>query len=190
MALEESGFMLRDVLAWEKTNIHYRAQSLSNILESRGLSKEAKEWEGGKLGNLAPKYEPIAWLFKSYRYTITDNVLENKLGAMNIAECLVNGKSPTNILKFDFMKGEGGIHEAQKPIKLLEYLIKLVTKEKQIVLDPFIGSGSTAVAAKNLNRNYIGFEISKKYCDLARKRLSNSHNNVYRKVDLNQPTLF
>jgi len=190
MALEESGFVLRDILAWEKTNIHYRAQSLSNILESRGLTKEAKEWEGWKLGNLAPKYEPIAWLFKSYRYTITDNVLENKLGAMNIAECSINGKSPTNILKFDFMKGEGGIHEAQKPIKLLEYLIKLVTKEKQIVLDPFIGSGSTAVAAKNLNRSYIGFEISKKYCDLAKRRLSNSYYNTSRRFDLKQPTLF
>lgn len=190
MALEESGFVLRDILAWEKTNIHYRAQSLSNILEGRGLRKEAKEWEGWKLGNLAPKYEPIAWLFKSYKHTITDNVLENRLGAMNIAECSINGKSPTNILKFDFMRGESGLHEAQKPIKLLEYLVKLVTKEGQVVLDPFIGSGSTAVAAKNLNRSYVGFEISKKYCEIAKKRLLSSHHDVFKDIKLKQKTLF
>jgi site-specific DNA-methyltransferase (adenine-specific) len=190
MALEESGFVLRDILAWEKTNIHYRAQSLSNILESRGLHKEAKEWDGWKLGNLAPKYEPIAWLFKSYKHTITDNVLENQLGAMNIAECSINGKSPTNILKFDFMNGESGLHEAQKPIKLLEYLIKLVTKEGQVVLDPFVGSGSTAVAAKNLGRNYIGLEISKKYCEIAKKRLTNCYYSTFKDVNLRQKTLF
>lgn len=174
VALEKSGFILRDILSWEKSSTHYRAQSLSNILETRGLKKEAKEWEGWKLGNLAPKYEPIAWLFKPYKHTITDNVLENKLGAMNIGDCLVNGKSPSNILKFDFVKGENGLHEAQKPVKLLEYLIRLVTKEGQVVLDPFIGVGSTAVAAKRLNRKFIGFEVSKKYCDIAKRRLSNS----------------
>ena len=47
---------------------------------------------------------------------------------------------------------------------LIEYLIKLTTREGQIVLDPFIGSGTTALAAKALNRNYIGFEMNQEYC--------------------------
>jgi site-specific DNA-methyltransferase (adenine-specific) len=172
IAMEDSGFLLRDLLAWEKPNAHHRAQGISNILEKRGLIKEAKEWQGWKLGNLAPKYEPIAWLFKPYKLTITDNVLKNRLGAMNIDECLVNGKSPTNILKFGFDKNEGGLHEAQKPVALLEYLIRLTTKEGQVVLDPFVGSGSTAVASKNLQRKYIAFEMSDKYCHIAKERVA------------------
>src|SRR3989338_1386000 len=136
VAFEESGFLVRDVLAWEKPSAHHRAQAISGILEKRGMTKEAEEWEGWRLGNLAPKYEPIAWLFKPYQITITDNVLKNGVGAMNIEECLVEGKSPTNILKFGFEKNEGDFHEAQKPVALLEYLIKLTTRENQVVLDP------------------------------------------------------
>ena len=171
-AFEESGFLVRDVLAWEKPSAHHRAQTLSGILEKRGMTKEAEEWGGWRLGNLAPKYEPIAWLFKPYQLTITDNVLKNKVGAMNIDACLIEGKSPTNILRFGFGVNENGLHEAQKPVALLEYLIKLATKKGQTVLDPFVGSGSTLVAAKNLNRNYIGFEIAEQYCDIAKKRLT------------------
>ncbi|MEI7512338.1 MAG: transcriptional repressor LexA [Candidatus Uhrbacteria bacterium] len=173
-AFEESGFLVRDVLAWEKPCAHHRAQPISGVLEKRGLKQEAAEWEGWKLGNLAPKYEPVAWLFKPYQLTITDNVLKNRVGAMNVDACLIDGKSPSNILRFGFSKNEGGLHEAQKPVELLEYLIKLVTKEGQTVLDPFLGSGSTAVAAKNLNRKYIGFELSEKYCEITKDRLSTS----------------
>ena len=53
----------------------------------------------------------------------------------------------------------------------METLIKLVTKEKQVVLDPFCGCGTTLVAAKNLNREYIGFEINKTYYNNILKRL-------------------
>lgn len=175
VAFEESGFLVRDVLAWEKPTAHHRAQAISGILEKRGLKREAEEWDGWRLGNLAPKYEPIAWLFKPYQLTITDNVLKNGVGAMNIDDSLIEGKSPTNILRFGFDKNEGGFHEAQKPVALLEYLIKLVTREGQTVLDPFIGSGSTIVAAKNLNRKYIGFEIAESYCEIAKKRISGSN---------------
>lgn len=172
IALEDSGFLLRDILAWEKPSAHHRAQEISNIFLKRGMEKEAEKWAGWKLGNLAPKYEPVAWLFKPYKLTITDNVLKNNLGAMNIEACLVDGKSPTNMLKFGFANGENGLHEAQKPVSLLEYLIKLVTTEDQVVLDPFMGSGSTIVAAKGLKRKYIGFDISKDYWNIASRRLS------------------
>ena len=172
VAFEESGFLVRDVLAWEKPSAHHRAQAISGILEKRGLEKETKEWEGWRVGNLAPKYEPIAWLFKPYQLTITDNVLKNQVGAMNIDECLIEGKSPTNILRFGFDTDESGLHEAQKPVALLEYLIKLVTREGQTILDPFVGSGSTAVAAKKINRKYIGFELAENYCEIAKKRLN------------------
>jgi len=62
-------------------------------------------------------------------------------------------------------------HPTQKPIKLIRRMIKVSSNEGDIILDPFMGSGTTAVAAKQLNRNFIGFELSQKYCDIANKRL-------------------
>jgi len=89
---------------------------------------------------------------------VTDNILENQVGALNIDASKNRGICPTNFLEFGFKKEEQRIHEAQKPLNLIEYLIELTTIESQIVFDPFIGSGTTAVAARSLKRNFIGFE--------------------------------
>lgn len=64
------------------------------------------------------------------------------------------------------------IHPTQKPVKLFRQIIKDNTVESDIVLDAFMGSGTTAVACKQSNRRFIGFEISKEYCDIANKRLT------------------
>jgi site-specific DNA-methyltransferase (adenine-specific) len=173
VAFEDSGFLLRDVLAWKKQNAHHRAQRVSEIFKKRGLLKESGEWHGWRLGNLAPIYEPIAWFFKPYKsITITDNILKYGVGAMNIEACKVNGSSPTNLLEFWFEKGEKKIHEAQKPVKIMEFLINLTTRENHVILDPFMGSGTTAVAAMNLNRHFIGFEIVPKYHKDSLERLN------------------
>jgi site-specific DNA-methyltransferase (adenine-specific) len=172
IAFEDSGFLLKDVLSWEKPNAHHRAQKLNNILEKRGL--DTSEWEGWRLGNLAPRWEPIAWFFKPYAYTITDTVLENGLGAINIGATLVDGKSPSNILKFWFDTNEKRYHEAQKPVSLLEFLISLTTKENQIILDPFMGSGSTGVACSLRQRQFIGIDINPDYTQIAQKRIEES----------------
>ena len=177
VALEDSGFLLKDLIAWEKPNAHHRAQRLSGVLEKRGLEDDAQKWEGWRLGNLAPQWEPIAWFFKPYDHTITDTVIENEVGAINIEDNLTNGKSPTNIVNFWFGQDEPRLHEAQKPVKLLEFLIKLTTRENQIVLDPFMGSGSTAVACKNLGRKFIGFEINPDYAKIAQERVT-QYNDV------------
>lgn len=63
-------------------------------------------------------------------------------------------------------------HPAPFPVELAERFINLYSYEKDLILDPFIGSGSTAIAATNLKRSYIGYEISSEYCELAEKRLS------------------
>jgi len=59
-----------------------------------------------------------------------------------------------------------------KPIALMEYLIKMVTRESQIVLDPFTGSGTTLIAAKKLGRKYIGIELEPEYVKIAEARLN------------------
>lgn len=65
------------------------------------------------------------------------------------------------------------LHPTQKPIELIEYLIKTYSNEGDIILDNCIGSGTTAVAAMNTNRNFIGFELDKNYFDIAIKRIEN-----------------
>jgi len=171
VALEDAGFLLRDVLVWKKAAAHHRSQPIANVLQRRGEWSLARRWQGWRLGNLAPIYEPVAWLFKPYDRTITDNVLEHGVGAMNVGACLVDGKSPTNILDQAFAPDEPRVHEAQKPLQLFSYLIRLTTLEGQLVLDPFIGSGTTAVACQKLRRRFIGFEKDRRTFQIARRRV-------------------
>ena len=71
----------------------------------------------------------------------------------------------------DFKKIGKSVHPTQKPVALLEYLIKTYTLENETVLDFTMGSGSTGVACKNLNRNFIGVEMDKTYFEIAQKRI-------------------
>jgi len=66
---------------------------------------------------------------------------------------------------------KGSKHPAIYPLYIIKELIKLLSKPSDIVLDPFVGSGTTAVAAKELNRKYIGIEINEEYCKTAKERL-------------------
>lgn len=83
-----------------------------------------------------------------------------------------NLKFPEDIQTFNNRaKGDRGFHPTQKPIKLLEYLIKTYTKENETVLDFTMGSGSTGVACKNTNRDFVGIELEKEYFDIAKERI-------------------
>jgi len=86
-------------------------------------------------------------------------------------------KNPESIIKFNIVNSSSkekkeGRHPTQKPVALLEYLIKTYTLEGETVLDFTMGSGSTGVACKNLGRNFIGIEKDKKYFDIARGRIN------------------
>ncbi|MBC8487055.1 MAG: site-specific DNA-methyltransferase, partial [Bacteroidetes bacterium] len=81
-------------------------------------------------------------------------------------------KYPTSILNFRNEHNVGTYkHPTQKPVALMEYLIKTYTNEGDIVFDGFIGSGTTAVACINTNRNYLGFEIDETYVKIAQQRI-------------------
>ena len=79
-------------------------------------------------------------------------------------------RNPTSILKF---KRETGLHPTQKPVDLLEYLIKTYTNENMIVLDNCMGSGSTGVACMNTNRRFVGIELDENYFNIAKDRIKN-----------------
>lgn len=96
-------------------------------------------------------------------------------GKSNKVEVLYdsNNKNPETILEFNSVPNAGGkkLHPTQKPVQLLEYLIKTYTNKNDLVLDNCAGSGSTLVAAKNLNRQFIGIEKEKEYYDICLNRL-------------------
>ena len=82
---------------------------------------------------------------------------------------------PIDIIKF---KKDSGLHPTQKPVELLEYLIKTYTNEGETVLDNCMGSGSTGVACINTNRNFIGYELDEKYFEIAEKRINEAMCNM------------
>lgn len=73
---------------------------------------------------------------------------------------------------WEFPCGRDKQHPTEKPLKLFEYLINVSSKENDIVFDPCLGSGTTAVAAKKLNRNYIGIELNPEYVKIAEQRIN------------------
>ncbi|WP_180235176.1 DNA methyltransferase [Bacillus cereus] len=75
---------------------------------------------------------------------------------------------PTTVLEIN---RETGLHPTQKPVALFEFLIKTYSNEGDTILDNCMGSGTTAIAAINTNRNFIGFELTKEYYDIANKRI-------------------
>jgi site-specific DNA-methyltransferase (adenine-specific) len=83
-----------------------------------------------------------------------------------------NDKHPKSILEVSNANQKGKVHPTQKPVALMEYLIKTYTNESETVLDFTMGSGSTGVAAKNLNRKFIGIEMDEAYFNIAKERIA------------------
>jgi len=173
-ALEDVGFSYKDMIAWMRERAPHRAQRISVVFDRRGDCTSAEEWTGWRVGNLKPTFEPILWFTKPYKIgtTIADNVIKHGVGAYNEEAFLKYTDIPSNVLNSRFMSKESGLHPTQKPVALMQALIELTTREGQLVLDPFCGSGSTLVAAKNLNRQYLGFDNSEEYIEIANRRLT------------------
>lgn len=130
-----------------------------------GLSKNAK---------IQPIYHPqgiveINKIKKAKTYT------EHRPTSNNHDHIQKYSNYPRQILQFPQARG---LHPTQKPVALLEYLIKTYTNENETVLDNCMGSGTTAIACINTNRNYIGFEKDNTYFDVANKRIEEHINKL------------
>jgi len=84
---------------------------------------------------------------------------------------------PTNLLEFSNANHNGKVHPTQKPVSILEYLIKTYTNDGETVLDNCMGSGSTGVACVNTGRKFIGFELDEKYFSIAKERIMEAETN-------------
>ena len=126
-----------------------------------------------------PTYNPQKYIDKPYDKTKYNgkDMKENVLGSYVSKSEKNNGERfPKSILTFSQnWKRQDQIHPTQKPVELMEYLIKTYTNENETVLDFTMGSGSTGVAAKNLNRNFIGIEKDEKYFEIAQNRIKETN---------------
>ena len=123
-------------------------------------------------GNRIPmKYYPQKTEGKPYKQK-SGRMSENWKGGLNnvITDNKDGLRHPKTIQKFN---RDRGYHPTQKPVALLEYLIKTYTNENDLVLDNCMGSGSTGVACVNTNRNFIGIELSEEYYNIAKERINN-----------------
>jgi site-specific DNA-methyltransferase (adenine-specific) len=195
-AIEEAGFEIRDMLGWIYTQSQVKAFSQDHIIDKdknrteaqkEELKKICKNW---KTPQLKPAIEPICFAVKPIEGRYIDNFEKYSVGLLNTSDETKVGKEyfPANIMVTDgageelekvFMvpkptkkeKGDYNSHLSVKPVALINHLIKLFTKEDAIVLDPFMGSGTTAVSCLQSNRRYIGFDINTEYISIANQRL-------------------
>ena len=123
--------------------------------ESKFIIKNILVWNKDWFGmgnNYRPNYELILLCCK-------DNIV-------------TKSKNKSNILTYRRVSPQKLLHSCEKPLPLLEDLIIELSNEGDTVLDPFLGSGSTGVACKNTNRNFIGIELDEKYFEIASKRIN------------------
>jgi len=125
-----------------------------------------------------PKYNPQMWESKPMNtvYKSGGNGKDSTYNFMNtINQKNINRTSrfPQDVIEFTELTGNSKqrVHPTQKPVKLIEYLVKTYTNQNDTVLDFTMGSGTTGVACKNLNRRFIGIELDKDYFEIAKQRI-------------------
>lgn len=133
------------------------------------------DWGGSTNKRFAPRYEYIFWFTKDKNEYIF-NLDDIKIPALNYRPDRFKSqwKNPTDAWYIQLVSGnypERTSHPAQYPEELIERIIKVASNENDIVLDPFIGSGTTARVAKDLKRQFIGYDTNKEYINMADKRL-------------------
>lgn len=138
--LEEKGFLIKDIIRWEKTNPMPRNRDRRYIVDYEFAIWAVENHAKWKFHRQSDKYDR-----SEIRVPIA-SASEKTLGA----------------------------HPTQKPVKLMEELLLRHSDKNDIVLDPFMGSGSTGIACLNTNRDFIGIELDENYFEIAKKRITTS----------------
>lgn len=177
VAAEDCGFEIRDLYAWCFSHrAQFKAFSLDHFIRRRlDLPQKTRDdmikaLGGRKTPQLRPQFEAILCAQKPREGTFIDNWLKHGTGLIDPTQSLDGGKVPATVMHVEKPKRRNG-HLTPKPVRLCEHLIKLFTLEGQSVLDPFVGSGTTCVAASRAGRHSIGIDVNERYIKLTRDRL-------------------
>ena len=171
VAMERCGFYTKDILIYKRSSGIPKGANLKSHLKKKGF-KNYDDWSGWNSA-LRNEYEGIVLLQKPIENNHDDTYIKYGTSVYNTKINLDSFQS--NILEgFSKSKNDKSIeHPTVKPYELMEHLVKMLTPDfiNPLVVDPFAGSGTTLLAAKNSGFDYIGIEIEKEYVDIARKRL-------------------
>ena len=195
MACEIAGFEIRDMINWTYTQSMPKGMSMNHIIQKMKIDDVEKqqlieEYKDFKTPQIRSCFEPICVAMKPIgKLTFIKNELQFKTGLIDFSQKvgIDNDRVPANIITTEeynesydknFMvskpskkeKGDHNTHITVKPIELMEHLVKLFSKKESTVVDPFLGSGTTALACKNADRKCIGIELNKEYYEISKKR--------------------
>ncbi len=196
IGLEEAGFEIRDLLAWHFTcRAQSKAFSMNHFIDKMDITPTArselkKNLYGRKTPQLRPQFETMVLAQKPRVGTFINNWGKYKTSLMN-ASASLDGKTPSTLMVVEPSTEPSTLmmtvekphkslyngHLTVKPVQLIKHLIELFSVQGQVVLDPFLGSGTTAVAAKRSDRSCIGIEINKHYVEIAKNRIEESNND-------------
>ena len=195
-AMDDAGFEIRDMFAWLYTTNQPKAMGLDHFIKRQDLPEAEKErlikWlDGWKTPQIKTGLEPIAMGQKPPEGTFLANFQRYGVGLFNTDLRIGTDEdmSPANTFSTEGIseqidrffllpkpsrveKGEGNHHQTVKPLTICTYFISLSTRdENAVVLDPFVGSGTTAIAAALLNRHYIGYDLNQEYVEISERRI-------------------
>lgn len=176
-AAEDAGFEIRDMLAWKHEG-QAKAFTQDHFVRRMKIPENRKRkliasLGGRKTPQLKPQMEPMMLAQKPREGTFIENWTKWGVGLVDVSASL-DGRFPGTVMEVPKPKNgraNGGGHLTVKPVELMGHLIRMLTTEGQVVLDPFLGSGTTAEAAILNGRGCIGFEINPEYYKAAVKRL-------------------
>ena len=205
-AVDDAGFEIRDCFMWLYTQSQPKAMSLHHFIDKLDKSRKEKDklhqfFSGWKTPQVKSCYEPIAMAQKPVDKTYLNNFLKHDVSLIDskIRQGLAQDMFVSNVMTDQKMhpqldkvflvdkpdkneKGSFNHHKTVKPLSLCKYLIQLTTKKDSIVLDPFMGSGTTALACKETGRKFIGVELNKEYVEITMKRLKNNQAKYLDKI--------
>ena len=194
-AVDDAGFEVRDMFLWLYTQNQMKAMGLNHFIDKLAVPAKKRDelkerLEGWKTPQVKSCFEPIIMAQKPTEGTYLSNMQQYGVGLVNTKMRIGDGMFPANVstterihelLDRAFLlpkpsqeeRGAENTHETVKPLALCQYLIALTAfADDAVVLDPFVGSGTTAVAAQHLGKQFIGFDINAAYVEIARRRLS------------------
>ena len=177
VAVEDAGFEVRDMLVWKREG-QPKAFSQEHFVRKMDLPEEEKarivaELGGRKTPQLKGQSEPMVLAQKPKDGTFIENWMAHGVGLVDVSVSL-DGKCPGTVMEVEKPSGEErkeSSHMTMKPVRLMEHLVRIFTKEGSTVLDPFMGSGSTGVACVHTGRKFLGIELNPKYFGEAKARL-------------------
>jgi site-specific DNA-methyltransferase (adenine-specific) len=208
-AVDDAGFEIRDSFIWLYTQNQAKAMSLNHFIDKMRVSDFEKnvlknKLNGWKTPQIKSCFEPISMAQKPTDGTYLENMQKHEVGLLNTNLKIGENMYPANVVSTQQMhsiidkafllpkpakkeKGEYNDHKTVKPVEICEYLIELSAfKKDAVILDPFVGSGTTVLAAKKMHKNYIGIDLNKDYTKIAEKRLKELSGNYSSK----EPNLF